>query len=114
MLVVYLAAMLLAAVDGLQRPSLEALVPQVVAHDQLSAAAALTSMRWQLGMIVGPAVGGILLAAGGTAVAYGVDVATYAVSAALLFGMRRRRIDRGDDDDAPTLRHILEIGRAHV
>ena len=57
--------MLLSAVDGLQRPSLDAMIPRVVAHDQLPAASALTSLRWQLGGIVGPAIGGLLLSAGG-------------------------------------------------
>ncbi len=47
--VLYAVAMMLAAVDGLQRPSLDAMIPRVVAHDQLAAASALVSLRWQLG-----------------------------------------------------------------
>ena len=56
--VLYVVAMLLAAVDGLQRPSLDAMTPRVVAHDQLAAAAALNAIKWQFGSIIGPAVGG--------------------------------------------------------
>lgn len=103
----YLVAMLLAAVDGLQRPSLEAMIPRVVAHDQLAAATALNSLRWQLGSIVGPAIGGLLLSAGGAAAAYGLDVLTFAVSLALLWRLRSIRAD-GAGEERPSLRHIAE------
>jgi len=99
--------MLLAAVDGLQRPSLEAMIPRVVAHDELPAASALTSLRWQLGMIVGPAIGGLLLSAGGAAAAYGVDVATFVVSVVLLVRLRSIRA-KVEPDGQPSLRHIAD------
>lgn len=105
--VLYVVAMLLAAVDGLQRPSLDAMIPRVVAHDQMAAAAALTSLRWQLGMIVGPAIGGLLLSAGGATLAYGADVATFVVSVILLLRLRSIRAEKTDDDRA-SLRHIGE------
>jgi MFS family permease len=105
--VLYVAAMLLAAVDGLQRPSLEAMIPRVVAHDQLAAATALNSLRWQLGTILGPAIGGLLLSAGGAAAAYGIDVATFVISVILLVQLRSIRAER-TDDERPSLRHIGE------
>ena len=104
--VLYAVAMMLAAVDGLQRPSLDAMIPRVVAHDQLAAASALVSLRWQLGSIVGPAVGGLLLSAGGAVAAYGVDVLTFAVSILLL--LRLRSIRAANDSERPSLRHIAE------
>ncbi len=103
--VLYIVAMLLAAVDGLQRPSLEAMIPRVVAHDQLAAAAALTSIRWQLGSILGPAIGGLLLSAGGAVAAYGVDVTTFLISVVLLWRLRSIRAER-TDDERPSLRHV--------
>lgn len=105
--VLYAVAMLLAAVDGLQRPSMEAIIPRVVPHDQMSAAAALNSLRWQLGMIVGPAIGGLLLSAGGTAMAYGVDVLTFVVSIVLLLRLRSIRAS-ADTSERVSLRHITE------
>lgn len=102
--VLYAIAMMLAAVDGLQRPSLDAMIPRVVAHDQLAAASALTSLRWQLGSIVGPAIGGLLLSFGGAAMAYGVDVLTFAGSIVLLWRLSSIRVE--GDGDRPTLRHI--------
>ena len=102
----YLAAMGLAAVDGLQRPSLDAIIPRVVAHREMPAASALTALRWQLGMIVGPAIGGLLLSAGGARVAYGVDVLTYLVSIVLLLRLSSIRAPKEEQRDA-ALRHIL-------
>lgn len=104
--VLYAVAMLLAAVDGLQRPSLDAMIPRVVAHDQLAAASALVSLRWQLGSIVGPAIGGLLLSAGGAAAAYGVDVLTFVVSMLLLLRLRSIRATTGAGH--PSLRHITD------
>jgi len=103
----YVMAMLLAAVESLQRPSLDAITPRVVPHDQLPAAAALNSFRWTFGSIVGPAIGGLLLSAGGATTAYAVDVATYVVSVLLLWRLRAIKVERSESAPAP-LRHIVE------
>jgi MFS family permease len=93
--------------DGLQRPSLDAMIPRVVAHDQLPAASALNAIKWQVGTIVGPAIGGLLLSAGGAVAAYGVDVATFVVSVALLWRVRSIRVaDEGGE--RVTLSHITD------
>lgn len=104
---IYVVAMAMAASDGLQRPSLDAIVPRLVPHDQLAAAAALSSLRWQLGMIVGPALGGLLLSAGGTAAAYAVDAVTFVTSALLLLRLRSIRATTSGDGGA-SLRHVGE------
>jgi MFS family permease len=104
---IYTMAMLLAAIDGLQRPSLDSMIPRVVEHDQLAAAGALNSFRWTFGSIVGPAIGGLLVSAGGAATAYGVDTATYVISIALLWRVRSIRVE-GSDDERPSLRHVAE------
>ena len=130
--VLYVAAMLLAAVDGLQRPSVDAMIPRVVAHDQMPAASALTSLRWTFASITGPALGGILISAVGPWSAYAVDVASYVLSIALLW---RLPSIRAAVTESASLRHVMaglryamsrrdllgtyaidliEIGRAHV
>ena len=107
--VLYVVAMLLAVTDGLQRPSLEAIIPRVVAHDQLAAASALNSLRWQLGSIIGPAIGGLLLSAGGAVAAYGVDALTFAASVMLLLRLRSIRAESPEGEAAPpALRHIVD------
>ena len=74
---------MISAVDGLQRPSLDAITPRVVPHDQRAAAGALNSLKWNLGSIVGPAIGGLLIATGGMSFAYGFDVITFVLSLTL-------------------------------
>ncbi len=89
---IYVLAFAAAAIDGLQRPSLDAIVPRVVDHHHLAAAGTLMTLRWNLGAIVGPALGGLLLAAGGPALAYGVDAVSFAASALVLAGLIRTPI----------------------
>jgi MFS family permease len=84
----YAFAFVAAALDGLQRPSLDALVPRIVAHDQLVAAGALSGFSMSLATMAGPALGGVLIAAAGVWAGYGVDVLTFAVSIVALTMMR--------------------------
>lgn len=105
--VIYAAAMLLAANDGLQRPSLDAITPRVVPHDLLASAGALNTFRWNFGSIAGPAIGGLLLASGGAAAAYGVDMASFLLSVAVLWRLKPVRPDR-EVVERPALRHVVE------
>jgi len=81
----YVVAAWMAAVGGLQRPSMESLVPRLVARDELPAAASLAVVRGSVGMIAGPAAGGVLIASAGLPATYLADVATYAVSLVCLW-----------------------------
>jgi len=74
----FLAAALMSALNGLQRPSLEAITPRLLSKDELAAAASLQTLRGSTGMIVGPALGGMLIASAGLASTYVVDLLTYA------------------------------------
>jgi len=103
--VLYLVAMLLAAADGLQRPSIDAMVPRVVAHDQMAAASALTSIRWTLGTVLGPAIGGILIATLGVWSAYAIDAITFAISIVILL---RLPSIRAAAEESASLRHVIE------
>jgi MFS family permease len=76
----FLAAGWMSALSGLQRPSLEAMTPRLVDKDELPAAAALATLRGSVGMIVGPAIGGMLIASVGLAFTYVVDLGTYVFS----------------------------------
>src|SRR6187549_2548035 len=80
--VLYAAAAVMSAFNGLQRPSLEAMTPRLVPAEEIPAAAALTALRGSMGMIVGPAIGGVLVGTAGAVAAYGVDAASYLASLA--------------------------------
>ena len=76
----YVIGALFAALDGLQRPSADAILPRLVSHDDMAAASALMSLRWQSGVIIGPSIAGILLATTGISSAFAIDIATYAIA----------------------------------
>jgi MFS family permease len=64
-------------------PAFEALVPDIVPHDELAAANALDQfVRPITFRLVGPALGGVLVAGFGTGVAFALDAATFLASAA--------------------------------
>jgi MFS family permease len=100
----YVVAMVFAAVDGLQRPSLEAIVPRIVRHDELAAAGALNSVRWQVGEIAGPALGGLLIAGFGVWSAYAFDAATFLISVIAL--IRLSPIPPSEAAERASLRRI--------
>ncbi len=94
------------ALDAIQRPSLDAMLPRLVAKDELSAAAALGSIRGTLGQILGPALGGVLIAVAGLPLTYMVDVATFVVGLTCLWLMKA--IAPPPDAERPSLRRVLD------
>ena len=86
--VIFGVAGLLTAAGALQRPSREALMPRTVRHDEIPAANALTSFGMQLGVLVGPAVGGLLVAYVGIGWCFLVDIGGLCV-ASLMFVLMR-------------------------
>jgi len=104
--VLFACSIVMAALDGLQRPSLEGLVPRLVERDELPAAGALSSFRMTIGMVAGPAIGGVLIATIGLPLTYGLDVATFLFSLAMLRLMRA--VPPPPGAEAPSLRRIME------
>ncbi|TJZ56098.1 MFS transporter [Streptomyces piniterrae] len=105
----YVVAAATSALTGLQRPALDAIVPRIVPHEQLAAAAALNSLRWQIGTIAGPAVAGGLLAYAGLRWAYAADAATFVISVVLT--LRLAPSPASHDAEKPSLRGIAEGAR---
>jgi MFS family permease len=85
----YAGAAAIVSLTALQRPSLTAAVPRLVAREQLTAASALLAMAANASFILGAAVGGVLAAGPGPAFAFGLDAATFALSLVLLLGLPR-------------------------
>ncbi len=84
----YVASFGYAVLDGLQRPSLDALIPRIVPPDQLAGAGAMNSLRMNIGTIAGPAIGGVVIAIAGVGAAYALDVVSYSASLVALALMR--------------------------
>ena len=103
---IYLIAALFSAVDGIQRPSAGAILPRLVSHEDLPAANALMSLRWQLGVIVGPSLGGILIATYSTSFGYAIDAFTYLIS--LYFLARVRNVPAFEKSEKPAISALFE------
>jgi MFS family permease len=84
----YVVAGCVAALQGLQQPSLEAILPRVVPNEQIPAAIAFSAVRWSVAGIAGPPVAGVVIATAGLTVAYAVDALTFLLSVLLLFRVR--------------------------
>jgi MFS family permease len=80
---IFVVAVGLASTGALQRPSREALLPRTVRHDELTAANALSSLGIQIGVLAGPAVGGLLVAYVGIGWCFVVDIGGLAVASAM-------------------------------
>jgi MFS family permease len=104
--VLFVVAAVSASLIGFQRPSLDALTPRLVERDELMAAGALDSLRFNFGMIVGPAVGGVLIATIGLAGVYAIDIGTFLVSLVMLGLMRA--VPPPPEAERPSLRRIAE------
>ena len=102
----YVLAGWMAAVGALQRPSMEALVPRLVPSEDIPAVAALRTLVGSLAMIAGPALGGVLIAAGGLRSAYLVDAASYGISLICLWQIRR--VPPADDVENPSVAAVME------
>ena len=102
----YLAASLMAGLDAVQRPSLDALLPRLVPKEEITAAAALQSLRSTVGMIGGPALGGVLIAVAGLPITYGIDMLTFVASLTALYFMRA--VPPAPEAEAPSIRGIVE------
>ncbi|WP_432124328.1 MFS transporter [Streptomyces sp. C10-9-1] len=105
----YLVAAGVSALAGLQRPALDSLLARIVPHDQLTAAAALNALRWQLGAIAGPALAGLVVAYAGHGTAYAVTVAGFAVS--VLLCLRLSPAPPAPGAGQPSLRGIAQGAR---
>jgi len=81
----YVLGGLLAGFGALENVTRSAIVPNLVTPEQMPAALAVNFGLFQLTMVVGPGLGGLLIAAGGVESAYAVDaVSCFAMVGALV------------------------------
>lgn len=77
-----------AGLSAIDSPTRTAAIPGLVRRDQLPAALALNQVLYQVGQVVGPAVGGLAIAQFGFAAAYWLDTVTFAAAAVSVLRMR--------------------------
>jgi len=85
---VYLFDGMSAAVGGVAQPTTTAMTPRLVGTDLLPSALALNQVMWNTTTIVGPALGGVVVATLNLPWAYGIDTMTYGATIAAALLMR--------------------------
>jgi len=86
--VIYAATALTGLLAGLGGPAMMAAIPALVGTERLAAAGALTAASAQFAALLGPAVGGLLVAGPGLAACFAVDAAGFLVFSAAVFLVR--------------------------
>ncbi|MEO6588864.1 MAG: MFS transporter [Pyrinomonadaceae bacterium] len=81
----YLAVALHAGLAALQRPAYESLIQKIMPPEQMTAVAALNSLRFNFGAIISPSIGGLIAAYFSMTVAYTIDLVTFAASLLAVF-----------------------------
>ncbi len=103
---IYVVAVFSSAAYTLGRPALDAAIPRLVPVDQMPAASALAGVQGTAGFIVGPMVGGVMIAALGLPSAYALDVVTFV--AAIVAGLLLQPIIPTGEATGVSLRAIGE------
>ncbi len=86
--ILFVAVALHAGFAALQRPAFESFIQKVIPTEMMSAVMALNSIRFSLGMIVGPAVAGVIATQLSPSVAYSIDLITFTASLIAVFMIR--------------------------
>lgn len=82
----YLLTAISAALAAIDTPARRTFIPRVLPLERLPAAAALTQLSFQVAIIAGPLLAGVLIASVGLEAAYALDAVTFA---AVLVSVRR-------------------------
>jgi len=96
---------LFGAAEAFSRPAASGLLPQTVPEADIQQATALTTMSNNVAEFVGPALASVLVLGAGAGWAFGLDAATFLLSAALLARVRPR--ERGAPKPEPEERTAL-------
>ena len=103
---IYVVGAAMAACNGFHRPALDSMTPRLVDREDLTAVSALTMFRASLSQIVGPALGGVCIAAFGFPTTYGLDVLSYFISLAAVAAIQA--MPPAEDKKRPGIESIME------
>jgi MFS family permease len=78
--IIFIVAIFMSGISGLHRPALDSMIQQIVPKNDFAMVAALTTFMYSVGMIAGPAAGGLLMAHFGISTTFLVDFATFFIS----------------------------------
>lgn len=85
---IFAVAFVAAGLGAVDQPTRSSAIPRLVPAERLPAAIALNQLNFQTASIIGPAVGGVLIATVGIAGAYAVDVVSFLATLTALVVIR--------------------------
>ncbi|MEK6192017.1 MAG: MFS transporter [Chloroflexota bacterium] len=106
----YVLAAIFGIVDAFFWPAMSTIVPMLVTEERLPAANALMQGSTQLTGLIGPALAGLLVAAVGTGLAFGIDAASFAVAALALLLIRGGRRPAAAGASRPNVLSTIRSG----
>jgi MFS family permease len=104
----FIVAAALALMNALETPARQAIVPNLVPTHQLASALALNGSQRSAGMIAGPSLAGLLLAAAGPAWCYAANALTWCAMLAALAAIRPLVRETGTGRPRVSLRALRE------
>ncbi|HEX6711751.1 MAG TPA: MFS transporter [Thermoleophilaceae bacterium] len=110
----YALGALLAGFGAVQNVARTAIVPNLVRPELLRSALAVNYGLYQLTMVVGPGLGGLLISAGGVELAYGVDAVSCAAMVLGVLAIGPQPPLRDDDEPVVALRRSIADGLRFV
>jgi MFS family permease len=110
----YVLGALLAGFGAVQNVARSSIVPNLVRPELLRSALAVNYGLYQLTMVVGPGLGGLLISAGGVEVAYGVDAVSCAAMVLGVVAIRPQPPLRHEDEPDVGIRRSIADGLRFV
>jgi MFS family permease len=99
LLLIYLCLLTIGVARAFQSPATSSLVAQVVPAEHFTNAATWESSAWQASAILGPALGGFIIAArGGATLVYASTAGMLLAATVILSLMRPRPVERADEE----------------
>jgi MFS family permease len=105
---IYVIAVLFGFADAFFLPAYNALIQQIVAEEDLPSANSINSLSMQFGRVAGPAIGGLIVGFGGTAVAFGFNAFSFLVGALTVIALLNIPAPARQDQGGFALQHFKD------
>jgi MFS family permease len=103
---IYVMSALMSALNGLHRPSLDAMIPRLVQRHEIQATSVLSMFKSVTGMVGGPALAGLCISYFGLAWTYALDLITFVLSIAALSFLSPKPPE--GEKERPSLKSVSE------
>src|SRR4030088_838894 len=115
MVIIYTVILIAASVSAFEFPTRQAIIPTLVPREQMTSALSLSTVMMQLTFIIGPTLGGFVIAWLGVANTYWIDVISYfvVIGSLLLMVIPRVPIEKRAKAGIGALMDGIHFLRAH-